>query len=70
MLEQQRFTRLQHLLQKSSIYSKFLLQRMENQVKEKKEVEEKQGRRKKVIQGADSSREGERASKGKEVSVL
>ena len=36
MKEYQRYMRLQHLLQKSSIYSKFLLERMENQVQEKK----------------------------------
>lgn len=34
--EYQRYKRLQHLLQKSSIYSKFLLQRMETQMEEKK----------------------------------
>lgn len=33
MVEAQRYTRLQHLLEKSSIYSKFLLQRMESQLK-------------------------------------
>ena len=49
MVEQQRYTRLQHLLQKSSIYSKFLLQRMEQQMKEKNVHEERQGRRKKVF---------------------
>ena len=36
MKEYQRYMRLQHLLQKSSIYSKFLLDQMENQVQEKK----------------------------------
>ena len=36
MKEYQRYMRLQHLLQKSSIYSKFLLERMENQIEEKK----------------------------------
>lgn len=41
MKEYQRYKRLQHLLQKSSIYSKFLLERMENQVQEKK-VRERQ----------------------------
>ena len=36
MKEYQRYLRLQHLLEKSSIYSKFLLERMENQMEEKK----------------------------------
>ena len=38
MKEYQRFMRLQHLLQKSSIYSKFLLERMGTQIKENKKV--------------------------------
>ena len=38
MKEHQRFMRLQHLLQKSSIYSKFLLERMGTQIEENKKV--------------------------------
>ena len=51
MKEAQRFTRLQHLLEKSSIYSKFLLKRMENQ----KEQEQQQVGRKKKIVGQTTS---------------
>ena len=62
MVEQQRYMRLQHLLQKSSIYSKFLLQRMESQIEEKKKNEKKLERRKKIIQ-----EEGQQGSTEKKV---
>ena len=61
MVEQQRYMRLQHLLQKSSIYSKFLLQRMESQIEEKKN-EKKSERRKKIVQ-----EEGQQANMEKKV---
>lgn len=64
MVEQQRYMRLQHLLQKSSIYSKFLLQRMESQIEEKKN-EKKSERRKKIVQ-----EEGQQANMEKKVQVL
>ena len=52
MVEQQRFLRLQHLLKQSNIYSKFLLQRMEEQ-RERQEREDKlkrdKAQRKKVV---------------------
>ena len=62
MVEQQRYMRLQHLLQKSSIYSKFLLQRMESQIEEKKKNEKKSERRKKIVQ-----EEGQQADMEKKV---
>ncbi len=46
MVEQQRYTRLLHLLQRSTIYSKFLLQRMETQNDEDKKKLEKKSKRK------------------------
>ena len=40
MVEHQRYLRLQHLLERSTIYSKFLLKQMDDQKdKEKKELE-------------------------------
>ncbi len=50
MQEHQRFARLQHLLQKSSIYSQFLLQRMEKQKEEEEDGKDcpKPGRKKKA----------------------
>ena len=38
MAESQRFARLQHLLEKSSIYSKILLKKMEDQREENKKM--------------------------------
>lgn len=38
MAESQRFARLQHLLEKSSIYSKILLKKMEDQIEENKKM--------------------------------
>ena len=51
MEEQQRYRRLQHLLEKSSIYSMFLLQRMNNQKEEekRKHKNQKKSRAKKFI---------------------
>ena len=51
MEEQQRYRRLQHLLEKSSIYSMFLLQRMNNQKEEEKRKHKnhKKSRAKKFI---------------------
>ena len=46
--EERRYRRLQHLLEKSSIYSKFLLQRMQNQIEHEKEERKKVGRRRKT----------------------
>lgn len=40
MAEQQRFLRLQHLLKKSNVYSKFLLQRMDDQCRENARMEQ------------------------------
>lgn len=65
MVEQQRYMRLQHLLQKSSIYSKFLLQRMESQIEEKKKNEKKSERRKKIVQ-----EEGQQANTEKVLTSL
>jgi ATP-dependent DNA helicase len=48
MEEQQRYRRLQHLLEKSSIYSMFLLQRMNNQRDEDKRAYRRKTRTKKV----------------------
>ena len=47
MKETQRFARLQHLLEKSSIYSTFLLERMEKQKEQKQQ--QRVGRKKKVV---------------------
>ena len=45
MLEHQRFARLQHLLDKSNIFCKFLLQRMEEQKLEEMKKFEKQSKK-------------------------
>jgi ATP-dependent DNA helicase len=43
MVEHQRYLRLQHLLERSTIYSRFMLKQMEDQKdKEKKEEEKRQ----------------------------
>ena len=43
MVEHQRYLRLQHLLERSTIYSRFMLKQMEDQRdKEKKEEEKRQ----------------------------
>ena len=39
LAEQQRFHRLQHLLERSTVYSKFLLQRMESQAEEERRAQ-------------------------------
>jgi len=45
----QRFKRLQHLLEKSSVYSKFMLQQMERQKEEEKSKSSRKERRKKQV---------------------
>ena len=55
MLEVQRYARLQHLLEKSSIYSKFLLQRMESQLKAE-QSKEKRARDEEDIEGNDQDK--------------
>lgn len=44
-IEQQRYTRLQHLLEKSNIYSSFLLQRIEKQKEEKEKERQKHAKK-------------------------
>ena len=66
MQEHLRYNRLQHLLQKSSIYSTFLLKKMENQVAEQQETVKKRGRRKKIVatdaaDGSSSKKRGDSA---------
>lgn len=51
-IEQQRYNRLQHLLEKSNVYSSFLLQRIEKQKVENDE-KEKARQAKKVKKGED-----------------
>ena len=48
MVEHQRYLRLQHLLERSTIYSKFLLKQMDEQKDKEKKEREKTGRQKKV----------------------
>ena len=64
MVEAQRYTRLQHLLEKSSIYSKFLLQRMESQLKAEQQGKETSRRAKDEDTG-----EGQEKPQPKERSV-
>uniref|UniRef100_UPI0037E79223 lymphoid-specific helicase n=1 Tax=Semicossyphus pulcher TaxID=241346 RepID=UPI0037E79223 len=55
-----RFKRLQHLLQKSNIYSKFLLTKMEqqqNEEKVKKEKVEKKGKKMPITNGAEPEKD-------------
>ena len=47
MVEHQRFLRLQHLLERSTIYSRFMLKQMEDQRDREKKEEEKNARQKK-----------------------
>ncbi len=42
MVEQQRFARLNHLLKQSSLYSDFLVKRMQTQELEKQKMKEKE----------------------------
>ena len=62
MKEHQRFMRLQHLLEKSSIYSKFLLQRMENQLEEEKKQHKKQAHKKKIVSSSSAKANGEQGN--------
>ena len=45
MVEQQRFSRLQHLLKQSNIYSRFLLKRMEEQRKQQEKKDQQRRER-------------------------
>lgn len=45
MLEDQRFRRLQHLLDQSNIYCRFLMERMDEQHKEQAKMQEKQAKK-------------------------
>ena len=45
MVERQRYNRLLHLLQRSTIYSKFLLKRMEGQLEADKNDKKKQDKK-------------------------
>lgn len=68
MLEVQRYARLQHLLEKSSIYSKFLLQRMESQLKAE-QSKEKRARDEEDTEGNDQDKKGrERRDRAKRAS--
>ena len=48
MVEHQRYLRLQHLLERSTIYSKFLLKQMDEQKDKEKKEQEKTARQKKI----------------------
>ncbi|XP_022104139.1 lymphocyte-specific helicase-like [Acanthaster planci] len=64
--EEQRYKRLQHLLEKSSIYSKFLLNKMEEQQRQEKLRQEKRARklRKKEEEEERRKKEAEGKAKG------
>lgn len=55
MKESKRYERLQHLLNKSNIYSKILLNKMEAQLEENKK--EKERKRKAIEEGTEKKRE-------------
>ena len=49
LLDAQRYARLQHLLEKSSIYSKLLLKKMENQMEQNIKAASRKKRKRKVV---------------------
>lgn len=49
LVEHQRYKRLQHLLERSTIYSKFMLKQMEEQRTREQKEEEKNARHKKIV---------------------
>ena len=54
MVEHQRYLRLQHLLERSTIYSKFMLKQMVEQREKEKKEDEKNARHKKIVTNPDS----------------
>ena len=56
MVEHQRYLRLQHLLERSTIYSRFMLKQMEDQRDREKKEEEKNARQKKTVNKSKSDK--------------
>ena len=67
MVEHQRYMRLQHLLERSTAYSRFLVKRMEGQIEKEKKQQEAKTDKKQTTDGSTECESSGENNKEKEV---